>query len=120
MCIKIIHSGDEQEFNQFEPLEQQTIGAKEVLVNYDPVDPKIDQFVDEMERFCKTGISCEFDIKVNPNNNLDGFKLRRKLQKIKYQLDVNEAIKKLTTIHAETDKKILEIAEMCMLGETNE
>ena len=119
MCIKIIGS-QELEFNSAQPLEQQIHDAKEIVVDYDPEDSKIDFFVNEIERLCDTGIDCNVEIKVEPNNYLDGVKLRRTLQKIKYKLDVNEAIKKIITLHAETDKKILEIAQMCSMEKINE
>lgn len=118
MCVKIICTDHEHEFNPNEPLELQVMGAKEIMVSYDPEDTKIDFFVDQMERIVKNGIDCEFDISVDPKNDLNGFRLRRKLEKLKLNLDINEAVKKLTVFHSETDKKIREIAEMCLVGKS--
>jgi hypothetical protein len=114
MCVKIICNDHEHEFNPLMPLEDQFVGAKEVIVNYDPVDTKIDSFLDEVERLCRTGISCNVDIKVNANNYLNGIKLERHIEKLKLKLDVNEVVKGLTKFHSETDKKLVEIQEICL------
>ena len=122
MCIKIICTDHEHEFNPFEPLEHQVVNAKEVVVNYDPADPTLNNiamFVDQMERMYRKGISCTVDIRVNSNNNLNGIKLERKIGNLKAALDTNEAIKLLTKLHADTDRRLLEIAGMC-LGEADE
>src|ERR1700677_5236594 len=108
MCVKIIGS-QELECDPNEPLELQVSDAKEVIVNYDPIDPKIDYFVEEIERFVKNGISFTADIKFNPNNSLNGIRLERKLEKLKIKLGVNEIVKSLSNSHNYTDKKLCEI-----------
>lgn len=98
------------------------VDAKEVVVNYDPKDPFIDNaeiFVSELDRLCKSGISCNIEISVNANNHLNGIKLERKIENLKNTLDTNEFIKKLTKWHADTDRKLTELSAMC-LGERNE
>jgi hypothetical protein len=62
----------------------------------------------------KNGISCNADIKVNPNNNLDGLRLERQLEKLKLKLDVNEVVKGLAILHADTDRKLSELSGMCL------
>ncbi len=118
MCIKIIGT-EEQEFNPSEPLEEQIAGAKEIVVSYDPVDPKISSFVGQIELMVKNGVSLPADITVKTNNYLNGRKLERKLESLKRKLDVNEVVKGLTNFHAETDRKLSEISEMC-LGKIDE
>jgi hypothetical protein len=113
MCIKIICSDHEHEFSASNPLEQQLVGAKEVIVSYDPIDPKIESFVNEMQRFCDNGISCDVFISVKSNNHLNGFKLERKIEKLKRKLDFNEVTKKLVKFQAEADRKLKELSEMC-------
>ena len=113
MCIKIICSDHEHEFSISKPLEIQMEGAKEILVSYDPVDPKIDCFVGEMERLCASGISCNVEIKVESNNYLNGIKLERKLENLKRKLSVNEVVKGLTKFHADVDKRLRELQDMC-------
>lgn len=114
MCIKIIRTENQKELNLLEPLERQVQGADQILVNYDPLDPKVSYFLDEMERLCKFGISCNVEIKVNTNNYLNGIKFERKISKIKKKLDVNEIIKGLTKFHSETDRKLTELSKMFM------
>lgn len=118
MCIKIIGT-EEQEFNPSQPLEHQAQGATEIIVSYDPLDPKIDSFVNQMERIVKYGISCSADIKVNTNNYLSGIKLERKLEKLKKALDTNELIRRVSAFHYDVDTKLNEISKMC-LGESDE
>ena len=115
MCIKIIRTQESQEFNPFEPLEYQVTDAKEVVVNYDPQDPTVDNiglFVDQMERLCRNGISCNVDIKVNANNHLDGIKIERRIDNLKRKLDINEVVKGLTTYQAIADRKMAKILEL--------
>lgn len=119
MCIKIICSESESEFNLAESLEQQIADAKEIVVSYDPMDPKIDCFVSQVECMVKNGASFKADITVKPNNKLDGLKLQRKIEKLKLKLNVNEVVKGLSNLHSETDRKLCEISEMC-LGKLDE
>lgn len=116
MCVKILRSGVSSEFNPSEPLEYQAWGAEKIVVNYNPVDPTIgnvDLFIGEMERLCKTGISCNVDIQFNANNNLNGLRIERKLEKLKEKLDINELVKKLVMGHDECQRKLRELSSMC-------
>jgi len=120
MCVKIICTDHEHEFNPSEPLENQLSGAHEVIVSYDPLDPKIASFIGQVELMVKNGVSCEANIKFNANNYLNGMKLERHIDKLKLALETNEVVKNLTKIHASTDRRLREIAEMCLTGKTNE
>lgn len=113
MCIKII-GNQEQEFDVTAPLENQIIGAKEILVSYDPTDPKIDSFLDQMEEMIQKGIDCKAEIKVKTNNYLNGLKLERAVEKLKRKLNVNEIVKGLSTFHYETNRKLDELSKLCM------
>jgi hypothetical protein len=113
MCVKIIGT-EEVEFNPTESLEQQMMGAQEIIIDFDPLDEKIDYFVDKIEKMADTGIGCQANIVVNANNCINGMKLERKMEKIKQKLDVNEIIKGLCNFHAETDRKLCELSEMCL------
>lgn len=119
MCIRIICSNHEHEFDMSFPLEQQIADASEVVVSYDPEDPKIPSFVGQIELMVKNGIPCGAEIKVDPKNTLGGFKLERRLGKLKAALDTNEFIKKLSTFHYDADHKLGELSKLC-LGETDE
>src|ERR1700677_4334470 len=119
MCVKIICSDHEHEFDMSAPLEPQLVSAKEVVVSYDPEDPKIDSFVGQIELMVKNGIGCQAEIKVNARDTFSGMKLKKYLGKLKTELDTNEFIKKLSTFHYEADHKLGELSKMC-LGETDE
>jgi hypothetical protein len=112
MCVKIICSDHEHEFSVSIPLEFQVIGATEIIVNYDPLDPKIDSFVNEVERMVKTGISCNVDIKVNANNLILGMRLERQMGRLKEKLDVNEAIKEICRSHSYACSRLDELSGM--------
>lgn len=114
MCVKIIGSEKDAEFNPNFPLEQQIVGAKEIFISYDPLDPKIEFFMDQVEDLVKSGISCPTNIKFNANNNLTGIKLERRLERLKRDLSVNEIIKSLSSLHSNVDKKLCELSRMCL------
>jgi hypothetical protein len=117
MCIKIICSDHEHEFDPKKPLEEQIVGAKSISVNYDPTDPlveNIDHLRNEMVRLYTRGDSFNVDIEVNANNTLNGIKIERRFEKLKRAFDTNELIKNLTTYHSKAEEKLCELSNMCM------
>jgi hypothetical protein len=119
VCIKIIRSETVQEFDMSEPLDQQIDGAQEIVVSYDPLDPKIDSFVGQIELMVANGVGCKAEIRVDPRNCLKGLQLERRLEKLKKNLDVNEIIKGVCHLAADTDRRLHEISKMCT-GKTDE
>jgi hypothetical protein len=119
MCIRIVNEQAELEFDPLKPLEEQIAGAKQILVNYDPADSKIDSFVCQMQRIVKNGIDCRVDIKVSTNNLLKGIVLERQLDKLQLEVYMNEAVKELTKYHSNIDRRLNEMSEMC-IGKINE
>lgn len=118
MCIKIVRPLAEQEFDTSFPLEQQIAGANEIIIDFDPLDKKIDYFVDKIEKMADTGISCQANIVVNSNNHINGIKLERQMEKVKKKLNVNEVIKGICNFHADADRKLVELSEICKKNET--
>ena len=110
MCVKIICSDHEHEFDPDQPLERQIVGAKEIFVSYSPVDSKIPFFLKELDRLCSNGISCNLDFKFKANNDLEGFRVERRLEKIKQGFELNEVVKSLSNMYDKTDKKLQEIS----------
>lgn len=119
MCVKIICSDHEHEFDMSAPLEQQLASAKEVVVSYDPEDPKIPSFVGQIEMMVKNGSSCGAEIRVDAKDTFSGMKLKRYMGRLKTALDTNEFIKKLSTFHYDADHKLGELSKMC-LGDADE
>lgn len=111
MCVKIIGEV-EQEFDPKQPLEQQIVNAREIVVNYDPVDSKLPFLVNQMEVMVKKGVSFKPQIKFNANNNLNGIRLERQIDRLKKAFEANEFIKQLAISYSVTDKKLSEISEM--------
>lgn len=115
MCIKIISSESEFEFNPHISLESQAYNAKEILIKYEPLESeKIQTFLNQLENMVKTGVSFSADIKVTTNNLLDGIRLDRKVEQLKQKLEVNEVIKNISFLHENTDKKLKEISKTCL------
>ena len=102
------------------PLEEQLKGCNQIVVNYEPKDPSINKFIGEVERLCKHGISSKLNIQFNHNNFLLGAKTGKQLAKLAKELDLNEVIKFMVNCHAESDKKLEEIANYCMDGSCRE
>lgn len=110
MCVKIIKNECEIEYNPSRPLEEQIKGSTEVIVNYQPSDKSINDFLAEVQRYSKVGISAELNIKVIHNNDISGFKLRKQLKKALNDIKLNEIIKIMVISHTEMDDKLGELA----------
>jgi len=95
------------------PLEEQFTDSQTVVINYEPRDPDMDRFMDEMERLAKTGVSCNVSLEISHNNNIKGIKAKRQIERLKKDLNLNEAIKTLVNIHSELDKKLESISILC-------
>lgn len=114
MCIKIVTSTEEISYDMERPLEDQIRGSRRIVVNYEPFDPTIDKFLDEVERLCKNGVTANLNIKFNHNNNLIGAKIGKEMTKLSKDLDINEVIKLMVTAQAEADKKLEELSSICL------
>src|ERR1035438_7277640 len=90
MCIKIIRADDEIKYDKSKPLEDQIKGSKQIVIDYTPNDPSLERFLDEIERFCQTGINRTLNIKVKHNNNVMGAKVKSKIKEYAKDLKINE------------------------------
>ena len=70
-------------------------------------------FLSEMEKLAKTGVSCNVSLDVSHNNYITGAKAKRQIERLKKDLDLNEAIKILVNIHSELDKRLESISVFC-------
>lgn len=113
MCIKIVRTTEEFEFDPGQPLEQQVRGAKKVIIDYNPNDSRIDSFMDQIQRIIRTGTGCSMNIQVNPNNSLAGLRFERQLELFNRDLEINEVVSSLTQMHNNVYKKLSEIYDMC-------
>ncbi len=114
MCVKFIKQQKEVIYDRNKPIEDQLIGSRKVVVNYDPKDTSIDSFLHEMERLCKNGTFASFDVEFNYNRDLSGFRSKKKLQEVRKGIELNEIIKLLVLMQSEADKKIDEIKKACL------
>lgn len=114
MCVKIIRTHSEVEFDPSELLEYQVRGAKKVIIDYNPNDSKIDSFIEQMNRIVKNGIHCSMNVEVNPHNMLDGLRIERKIESLNKELEINEVISSLVQMHNNVDKSLSEIQDICV------
>lgn len=120
MCIKIVRAKSEVEYDMSIPLEEQIKGSNKIVINYEPKDPSVDKFMSEIERFCKTGISAKLNIQVMHNNHLIGAMIQKRLVGVANDLRVNDLIKLMASAHAASDRRLEELANLCMDGNCNE
>lgn len=113
MCIKIINSNAEAKYDSERPLEDQLHGSKEIVIRYEPRDSDMDKFLTEIERFCKMGISTGVTVKVLHSNNIKGAMAKRQVSRMMRDLDLNEAIKILVSLHSKYDRTLKEMSEIC-------
>lgn len=116
MCIKIVRADDEIKYDINRPLEEQIRGSKQIVVDYEPNDPSLEKFLDEIERFCQTGISRTLNIKVKHNNNIMGAKARSRVKEAANGIELNKVIKSLVNAYDTADKKLEELKAICSTG----
>jgi len=114
MCVKIFSDKSETEYDASRPLEDQIGGSNKIVIDYRPEDSSIEKFVDEVERICKNGISCNLNIEVMTNNILRGAKIKRKAKELVFDLKLNDLIKLMSTVQSVTDKKLEEMSQLCL------
>ena len=113
MCVKILTNTAEVSYDMQKPLEDQLKGSKKIVINYEPKDPSIDHFLNQMERLCKNGISAKVNIQFNHNNHLRGAKLQKEMTMAAGNLDMNEVVKLMALIQSTTDRCLEEMSNLC-------
>ncbi len=114
MCVKFKKDCSEILYDIEQPLELQMEGAQEVLVDYKPRDASVIKFVKEIERMTKEGLEEYPQITVKANDHFTGAKMKKKVDKISYDITLNKLMKLMALTHYETDRKLEEIATMCV------
>lgn len=116
MCVKIVRAKGEVEYDMSRPLEEQIRGSKHIVINYEPNDASVDKFLSEIDRFCQNGINANLNIKVIHNNHIAGAMVKKQVVGITKGLEFNALIKLMALAHAESDRKLEELAQYCMDG----
>ena len=119
MCVKILRNEIEFPFDCSLPLEIQVADATEVRVNYQPNDAEVEKFLQEVDRCSKSGSDLKMNLKIEYNNFLAGFKVKKQLRKALSDISVNEIIKLMVLSQVEADKKLQELSAMCLNRESN-
>lgn len=114
MCVKIVNSQhDEVPYDTSRPLEDQIQDAEQIVVNYQPSDSSVGKFLQEIERVIKTGVETKLSIKVIHNDNIFGFKLKKKMNQMTNDIRLNEIIKLMVLTHSNIDRKLEDLAKQC-------
>jgi hypothetical protein len=113
MCVKIFNFDSSSNYDSSKPLEEQLRNSTKVVISYEPKDTDVNIFLNEMERLAKTGVSCDVTLDVSHNDYIKGARVARQINKLKKDLNLNEAIKILVNIHSELDKKLKDISSFC-------
>lgn len=114
MCIKIVGTHGESEFEPSELLEYQVKGAKQIVIDYSPDDDRIQSFMDQMDRIIKNGVGCQMNIRVNSNNSFVGHQFKKKMEEASKDLNLNEVIKTMVSNHSEIDRRLGELSQICL------
>lgn len=113
MCVKFKKECTEILYDIDQPLELQMEGAHEVVVDYKPRDASVIKFVKEIERMTKEGLEEYPHITVKHNDHFTGAKMKKKVDKISYDITLNKLMKLMALSHYEADRKLEEMAIMC-------
>lgn len=109
MCVKLVSQSEERAYDIDKPLEEQIKDCQQIVVNYQPFDKSVEKLCQEMQRFAKMGIDTKVSIKVVHNDNVVGFRVKKKLERASSDITLNEIIKLMVLSHHETDKKLEEL-----------
>jgi len=120
MCITIVKTKNEIPYDITRPIEEQIRGSKQVVINYEPNDPSIEHFLNEVERICQNGIACSLNIKVIHNNYINGARTSKKSKQLEMELRLNDIVKIMSTSFYNNDKKLEELANLCLNRKYNE
>lgn len=113
MCIKFLNANSSVKYDSSKSLEEQLKNSQKVVISYEPQDPDMDVFLQEMEKLAKNGVTCNVSFNLSHNNNIAGAKAKKQISRIKKDLNLNEAIKALVNIHSELDKRLESISVFC-------
>lgn len=114
MSIQIIRANQRRKYDTSTPLEEQVENADEVVIDYKPKDSDIEKFLEEMERLCKSGVTCDVSVELVHNNYLRGAKAKKQLERLQKDMKLNEAIKLLVSMYASYDKTLVELSDFCL------
>lgn len=114
MCVRIIGNTYSELFDSSLPIGGQLVDAKEVLIDYNPYNPDIQDFVSKMDIICNFGFSSKVEINFDSNNYLEGLKVEREIESIKRKIEINSVLKEISNLHSITDKKLNELSNFCL------
>ncbi len=113
MCVKIFKNQNEYKYDSNKSFDSQIEGSTQIVVSYEPNDKNIEHFLKEVQNCVLSGINPQLNIKVEYNNFLSGFKMKKTISKTLGDICLNEVIKMIVISQNEMDKKLEELANMC-------
>lgn len=113
MCVEIFKSEGKSHYQPELSFEEQLKDSKEVLIDCSPNCPRVERFLNEVEKICKNGQSLPITIRLADNSN---FKLFSKTKELNRDLFLNDIIGQAALIHKNADTKLKELSEICSKG----
>jgi hypothetical protein len=114
MCVIIKKIDHDVEYDSSFPLNTQIETNDQLFIDYKENCADVESLLKEIERLRFSGEMPECDIKVNYNNTLCGFKLKKQMDKIKNDINVSELIKLMVLSYQNTNKKLEDLINACV------
>jgi hypothetical protein len=114
MCVNIVTQKRKIKYNTDKPLEEQIGKCNRVVVDYNQEDKDVLIFMKELERIVKNGISVDLNVQVIHNDNIKGFRAKKRIDKLKNDLDINDIIKYMVKSQKEVDEKLNDLINCCV------
>jgi hypothetical protein len=113
MCIKLTKNNETYEYDLGKTFQEQIEGCTEAFIKYEPNDESIGQFLQGMYACAKNGKNPHLKIKIECDNFLAAYKVKRDLNGALNDIDLNEIAKLLVLSQHNAEQKLEEISLIC-------
>lgn len=114
MSVHIFKNHSEFSYDTERPIEEQIIGSDKILIDFKENDFAIEHFLNEVEKVSKTSFGFGLNIQVINNNLLNGARAKKRTLSASENLAINDIISLMVNMHYNTDKKLFELAKICV------
>lgn len=113
MCVKFLKDDQFITYDCSKPLMDQVSGVSEVLVEYQPNDKYVENFLKEMQRCAQYGLNPNVKVRVEYGEMLNGYKTKKQLVRAMNDITLNEIVKLLALMQSSIDKSLEELSAAC-------
>lgn len=113
MCVTIVNDDSKIAYDAEKSLKDQVCDKSEVLIDYEPDDPSLKLFLEEITKYAKNGTDINLNIKFDCKNYLLAHKLKKEINSTLNDITINKFIKILTLTNVNISKKLEEISSIC-------